>query len=460
VHAFTVSNLSDMTMKRWLRRLGLATLLFATALGLGRLGQVWWDSQYFGARAPYLQLPAPTAMTVRWQTVEATVGHVRYGTAPDRLDRELRETAPRREHALRLTELSPGTRYWYQVGGVPGGDAAGLWFETPPAAGSPLSTRIWVLGDPGYGGERQRRVRDAAFAWADAHPRAGRPRFDVWLTTGDNAYTSGRNSEYQASLFDTYPTLLGQLPLWPAFGNHDARRYAYWSIFDFPQQGESGGVPSGSSRYFAFDHGPIHFVMLDSHGESTDPDGAMARWLQRDLAANRLPWTVAITHYPAYSKGTHDSDSWRDGWGRQIAVREELLPLLDAAGVDLVLTGHSHSYERSYPIVCHYGRSPDLAPWMLLGPGPELRKAGAGAAPFSGAIHAVVGSSAKVDKAPLDHPANAFSLAALGSLVVEVAGDRLSGVFVDDAGAERDRFAIVKGSTDAPAPRLGCRAPF
>ena len=67
-------------------------------------------------------------------------------------------------------------------------------------------------------------------------------------------------------------------------------------------------------------------------------------------------WIVVMLHHPPYTKGNHDSDVKQN----EIRVREKFVPLFEAAGVDLVLSGHSHSYERSRLINGHYGLSTDF----------------------------------------------------------------------------------------------------
>ena len=133
-------------------------------------------------------------------------------------------------------------------------------------------------------------------------------------------------------------------------------------------------------------------------------------------------------------------------------MRENVLPILDAHGVDLTLSGHSHSYERSFLLDGHYGESSTLLPSMVLdggdgrvlGDGP-YEKAALGGTPYSGIVHAVAGSSGQIGGGSLDHPAMFVSLNVLGSMVLDVEGNRLDAVFLDGTGAIRDSFAIVKG---------------
>jgi hypothetical protein len=140
-------------------------------------------------------------------------------------------------------------------------------------------------------------------------------------------------------------------------------------------------------------------------------------------------------------------------------MRENALPLLEQGGVDLVLTGHSHSYERSFLIDGHYGVSATFIPSMIVdgGDGDPLgdgayQKQSPTTEPHEGAVYAVAGSSAKISGGSLNHPVMVTSLNVLGSMVLDVNGGVLDALFLDAAGQVRDRFRIVKGAT-VSAPR-------
>jgi hypothetical protein len=133
-------------------------------------------------------------------------------------------------------------------------------------------------------------------------------------------------------------------------------------------------------------------------------------------------------------------------------MREFALPILEEGGVDLVLTGHSHGYERSYLLDGHYGDSSTLAPFMITdkGDGREdgdgaYGKLATGPVAHDGAVYAVAGSSGWLIPGPFDHPAMFISLASLGSMVLDVDGTRLDAKFIDDNGAVQDSFSIIKG---------------
>jgi hypothetical protein len=276
---------------------------------------------------------------------------------------------------------------------------------------------------------------------------------------GDNAYPWGTDIEYQAAVFEMYPTMLRKSALWPTFGNHDAisadsstQSGPYYEIFSMPTQAEAGGMPSGTKAYYSFDYANLHFICLDSQGSSRLTTGAMMTWLRADLASTAQRWIIAFWHHPPYSKGSHDSDIE----SRLVEMRQNALPILEAGGVDLVLTGHSHSYERSFLLDGHYGLSITLTARMIRdsgdgrvgGTGP-YRKPTSGPAPHEGAVYAVAGSSGQTSGGLLNHPAMFISLNRLGSMVLDVSGNRLDALFLRENGAIDDRFTVIKGTAPA-----------
>jgi tetratricopeptide (TPR) repeat protein len=418
-------------------------------------------------RGPYLQLGTPTSIVVRWRTDVETDSVVSYGLAGSRNVRRLRDLRRVTDHVVTLSGLSPGTSYAYAIGSSTQTLDAGPedTFRTSPEPGAPSATRIWVLGDSGTADGNAMAVRDAYAGFTGARGT------DVWLMLGDNAYATGTDTDYQRAVFEMYPAMLRRLPLWPTLGNHDGlsadsstESGPYYDLFTLPRRGEAGGVPSSTEAYYSFDYADVHFVCLDSYDTSRAPGAPMLTWLERDLAATRQDWVIAFWHHPPYSKGSHDSD----GEIELVEMRENVLPILEAQGVDLVLSGHSHSYERTFLLDGHYGPS-----WTFLdthkkdggdgrpsGNGAYV-KPGAAGAPNSGAVYVVAGSSGQLGGGSLDHPAMYVSLDRLGSLVLDIDGGRLDASFLDDRGTVADSFSIAKtgaGVVD-PQPRGGAKRP-
>lgn len=402
-------------------------------------------------RGPYLQQLRPEAVVVRWRTDVPTDSRVRYGAAPGQLLASISDPALTTEHLIELTGLAPSSLVYYAVrttGIDLAGDDFDHRFHTAPPSGSRGPLRIWVLGDSGTADLAAESVRDAFTNW-----NQGR-RLDAWLMLGDNAYSLGTEGEYQAAVFDMYPAYLRTASLWPTFGNHDGGSASsatqtgpYYDAFSLPTGGQAGGVASGTEAYYSFDLGNVHFICLNSHDVDRDPSGLMASWLIADLAANTAEWTIAYWHHAPYTKGSHDSDAEP----QLIEMREQLVPILEAGGVDLVLAGHSHSYERSVLIDGHYGLSGTLVPSMILdggdgrpdGDGAYL-KPGSEPLPNQGTVYVVAGTSGRLGGGSLDHPVMEISFAELGSLVLDIHGRHLRGTFVGADGSQGDHFGIDK----------------
>jgi hypothetical protein len=410
-------------------------------------------------RGPYLQQGTPNSVIVRWRTATATDSRVRYGNAPGNLTSSVDAAAVTTEHEVTLNGLTADTTYYYSIGStseVFAGDDTEHFLLTSPPPGTAKPTRLWVLGDSGTANANAQAVANAY------ENLTGTTHTDLWLMLGDNAYNDGTDSQYQAAVFDMYPGMLRKSVLWPTLGNHDGvtadsatQTGPYYDIFTLPTNAEAGGLASGTEAYYSFDYGNIHFICLESHETDRSPGGAMMSWLTQDLAATTQEWIIAFWHHPPYTKGSHNSDTE----SQLIQMRENALPILEAAGVDLVLSGHSHSYERSYLLDGHYGSATTLTPSMQVDNG-NGRSDGDGAYkavfneadPYRGAVYITAGSSGKISNGTLDHPVMVHaSLMQLGSLVLDIDGNRLDATFVRENGAVDDYFTILKNPDNCPA---------
>lgn len=402
-------------------------------------------------RGPYLQSGTHTGVTVRWRTDSATDSRVWYGTQLGNLTATADDKVLTKEHVVTLSGLNADTTYYYAVGTtskILAGNNKDHFVLTSPTPGTSKATRVWVIGDPGTGNSDARAVRDAFYAFT------GSRHTDLWIALGDNAYSSGTDGEYQSKFFDIYDDLMRKSVIWSTLGNHDGRSAdsskqsgVYYNIFTLPKNGEAGGVASGTEAYYSFEYANIHFVCLDSYDSSRSPTGSMMKWLEQDVAMNTREWLIAFWHHPPYSKGSHDSDDET----RLIEMRKYALPILEAAGVDLVLAGHSHGYERSFLIDQHYGSSKTFSSNNLVDGG-DGRDDGDGAykkanEKNAGAVYIVAGSSGKVSSGSYDHPAMYVSMKRLGSLVLDVNGSRLDIRFLDDNGQFRDYLTVLKSSS-------------
>lgn len=462
-------------MKRHVLSFFVFSALFLTTAANSAFGQAV-------VRGPYLQSGTPSSIVVRWRTDIASDSRVRYGTAPNQLNSTAQSLLQTTEHEISITGLTPNTRYYYSIGTtlmtLAGGDDT-HYFYTSPTVGSEQPIRIWTFGDAQEGSAQNRlAVRDAYYNFT-----AG-TRTDIMLLLGDNATTNNipTDAVYTSKVFGTYSKLLRNTPIWSTFGNHEGfssvsllQTGVYYDAFTFPKNGEAGGAPSGTEAYYSFDYANIHFICLNSHDIPRQDFGAMMTWLRADLAQNRQKWTIAYWHHPPYSRGSHDSDDARlppdtpDSSTSIREMREIALPILENAGVDLVLNGHSHTYERSYLLDGLYGKSNTLTNAMKIddgngkvdGDGPYRKTPDVAADSHAGTVYAVPSTGGDIRTGSLDHPVMVSSMSVLGSMVIDIYGDRLDAKFIDSNAASPtvlDHFTIMK--TFAAGPEAPTQQPI
>jgi len=419
-------------------------------------------------RHAYLQQVTPTSITLVWRTDTATDSRVEYVAEGDLTVLDATVNLVTVDHAVTIDGLSPSTRYHYSVGSTMqtyDGGTEEHFFETAPRPGDRTPFRVWVCADGGTGGLMQRSVMNAALSVAGDDPP------DIGLYIGDLAYADGTDWEFTVRFFEPYRQLLQNTVIWPALGNHDIHSVdprtgegPYFAAFMLPQQGEAGGLPSGTESYYSFEYGSAHFMALDSAAGDLSPGSPMLTWLTADLVqamSARHRWRIAFLHHPPYSKGTHDSDNASDSGGRMRDVRENVVPLLEAGGVDLVLSGHSHTYERSYLLRGAFGygaaphyATPDFA--TLLSNGHVLdsgngRALGDGAylkplqnRPSEGTVYIVAGHGGNTTGVSGLHPVMFFAEDIHGSLLLDVDETELTVRNVRHDGVVSDTFTILK----------------
>jgi len=260
----------------------------------------------------------------------------------------------------------------------------------------------------------QAKVADLVAGW--------KPDFVV--TTGDNNYPKGEAATIDANIGKYYAAFIGDYRgahgpgatvnrFFPVLGNHDwdapgAGCRAHVDYFTLP----------GNERYYEFVRGPVHFFMLDSDGR--EPDGTRMgskqhAWFVEAVAASRSPFQVVVCHHPPFSSGDHGDTAGAD-WD------------FETHGVDLVLAGHDHDYERIRR---------DGITYVVNGAGgANLRRMKKGRGPVDGSVifHHETHGAQRIDVGPAAGGAGAWELTSR---------------FVDVEGREIDRFTITGGPPPA-----------
>ena len=345
-------------------------------------------------RGPYLQNTGPTGTSVMWTSKPNTPLLVEVTTPDGEVVAEVGgerdavgDSGVAEQAVARIDGLEPSTIYCYSLSKGIGQPAllGRVGFRTAPAPDALVASpvRFVVLGDSGEGSVDQA----ALVTQIKSVP------FEFMLHAGDMAYESGTFQEFEANFFDMYDDLLQHFPIFPASGNHEYETNdaaPFRAVFSLPN----------NERWYSFDWGSVHFSVLDTELLGNRDQG---RWLSSDLANTKKPWKVVVMHRPPYSSGGHGSDT---------PTREAFSGIFERYGVDLVLTGHDHHYERMKP----QGK----VRYLVTG--------GGGAATYA------------VD--PSDF--TAFAEEVVHLVYVEVVGRELTAHAIDGSGQEFDQLYISK----------------
>ncbi len=409
-------------------------------------------------RQPYLQMPTPSSMTVRWQSETGDIGQFCYGTTVSSLATTVVESKDERiYHEVTVTGLHPGTKYFYSVDGSRKGKED-QYFVTAPPVGSRTPIRLWVISDFGQTNSRQnpRRLQTVAqwksFNHDDLHA-------DMVLSLGDQTEDDAR-FQLQHNYFDPLEHVLRCSPLFTTVGNHDFHdsAYNYVRTFTLPANGEAGGVPSGTELFYSFNYANLHVVVLCTEIEDDPGMQAEAEWLKKDLEQNRQEWLIACLHRPFHSGGYHPTDE-DDPTDDAQKRRTRWLTVLEEHGVDLVLQGHNHVYERSYLLDNLIGKSTtvktsnniDTSNGREDGDGPYRKKAGV---PHQGTVFVSVAAGGVANPANKHHIYPIFPVSFAGSdyegsVAIDISGDRMDVNFLCDEQDAKgshvwDHFTMLK----------------
>ncbi len=437
--------------------------------------------------------------------------------------------------SVTLTNLDADTPYSYTIqSGTPLQGDAMNYFRTAPPIGNAgalnsvhKKTRMWVLGDFGKQvlplgsapDATQLKVRDGFNKYVQNQAANDDEKYiDLWLWLGDNAYGWGLPEQYQNYVFDAYDgrkypnqQVMKQTPIFATPGNHDyhsggpnpgdalvTERHRkdhslnhYYDVVNNMTAGDSVGRHSRHEEYYSFDHDNIHFVSLDTYGYEKDqttvfPDNsAQITWLKEDLTRaqndSRIKWIIVFLHHPPYSMGSKNSNTDAESMN----VREKLVKgVFDNYKIDLVLSGHSHNYERSRPMRGHYLVDSTFDAGMHNAPAGNNGQSsgsynGTSGNPNAGScfyyksstdpisknhiVYVVNGSGGGTEAVrtfdpskPKDgfwpHRAMNTSLNESGSMYIEVDKDRLDAKFIDENGDVKDRFTIIKDTKSFVLP--------
>jgi len=297
-------------------------------------------------RQPYLQRLLANSVSVLWTSAANTAGLVTvigsggstsvFNATVTEFDPSVTgEASTYYQYRADITGLTAGTAYQYQVavdGQVLAADPVLNSFTTPTTG----NFSFLVVGDTG---------NDSADQMAILQRLLAEPNISKVIHVGDIAYESGTFPQFEQNYFQIYAPMMSRTPFFTAPGNHEYLTNSaapYLAVHAAP----ASNVPAADlGRYYSFDRGDAHFTSLDSNLLGTDAGSRMLAWLDADLAATQKFWKIVFLHHPPYPTGAHLGDPLC------VLVQQQVNPIVEKHFVPLVLTGHEHGYERSYPLL-------------------------------------------------------------------------------------------------------------
>ncbi|PSR96287.1 Purple acid phosphatase [Actinidia chinensis var. chinensis] len=297
-----------------------------------------WDSKPSSQpKQVHISLAGNRHMRVTWITSDKhSPSIVEYGTSPGKYNyiaqgestsySYLFYSSGKIHHTV-IGPLEHSTTYFYRCGR----EGPEFQLKTPP---SQFPVTFAVAGDMGQTGWTKSTLDHIDLC-----------EYDVHLLPGDLSY-----ADYIQSLWDTFGELVQPLasarPWMVTEGNHEKENImfledgfqSYNARWKMPFK-ESG---SSSNLYYSFEVAGVHLIMLGSYTDY-DEYSDQYSWLKADLLKvdrKRTPWLLVLFHVPWYNSN-------RAHQGEGVSMMEAMESLLYAAGVDIVLAGHVHAYERS-----------------------------------------------------------------------------------------------------------------
>jgi len=294
--------------------------------------------------APYLQMATTTGVTILWETQRPTAGVVEYGVPRPRderprLDQRAELPGRRTLHEVRLPDLKPATDYFYRVvvTDASGGRLEGpvRTFRTAPEPGGAVGFALF--GDS----------QDNPAVWGRVSTHAWNERPDFAIHAGDLVGTGGDKGDWTEDFFPPAWDLMSRVAVYSVLGNHEDDAQLYYDYMDNRPPGTPADAPE---HYYAFSYGDVRFYMLDSN-RPCSAGSEQHQWLAWALASSTARWNIVVHHHPPYTADENDyGDTTRMAAGQGDPGVADLRELYDRFGVDLVVFGHIHDYERSWPI--------------------------------------------------------------------------------------------------------------
>ncbi|HMO38281.1 MAG TPA: metallophosphoesterase [Saprospiraceae bacterium] len=290
---------------------------------------------------PYLQFSTQTGMYVLWETAENATTRVDFGEARRSVNRAVldrRATLPgtRLMHEVFLDSLKAETNYFWQVTSITekGDTLRSEVYSFKTAVQDSSAYMFALIGDT-------QRNSSTPWAWGKIAGLVWQKRPNFVIHVGDLVDQGLKKTDWTEHFFPFGHPLMSRVPVYPVLGNHENDSPLYYQYIVAPQP----------EYYYTFTYGNAQFFMLDSNRD-LDDDSEQYKWLEWELAKSNATWKIVAHHHPPYSSDNDDyGDSFREISDLGDEKVRNLIPLYERYGVDFCLFGHTHLYERTWPML-------------------------------------------------------------------------------------------------------------
>lgn len=288
---------------------------------------------------PYMQWSTKNSMTILWETEEPANSTVEYGEAQlnasePNLSQQKTLDGYRLMHEVELTDLKTETNYFWRVvtKTQSGKTYVSATYSFKTAVQDSTAYMFALIGDT-------QRNDETPWAWSVISKQIWRKRPNFVVLAGDLVDWGPRKEDWTEHFFPGGQALMARVPMYTVLGNHEGDADFYYQYMVNPKP----------EYYYSFKYGNAEFFMIDSNRDLSE-GSEQYDWLDQALAKSTATWKIAIHHHPPYSSDSDDHGDTYKGLSTLGTDARNLVPLYDKYNLDFCLFGHTHLYERSWPL--------------------------------------------------------------------------------------------------------------
>ena len=290
---------------------------------------------------PYLQFSTKTSIRILWETKVASTSIVQYGKAVEKssngpiLDKEVVLNGKRMMHEVALNDLEEETNYfWKVISKNETGQIESEVYTFKSVVKDSTAFMFALISDT----QRNKRT---PWAWDSIAKVVWKERPNFVVNAGDLVDWGHNKEEWVHEFLGPGHDLMSRVPMYTVLGNHEGDADYYYQYMANP----------APEYCYTFRYGNAEFFMIDSNRDLSEGSDQY-NWLEQQLAKSTATWKIAVHHHPPYSSESDDHGRTFDGEMSKMghAQVRDLPKLYDTYGVDFSLFGHTHVYERTWPL--------------------------------------------------------------------------------------------------------------